>query len=226
MIDRDGLGPLPGRVACVAIVVGLLLPVSMAVAADREIGVTSIANTKAEGTPPSSDTRVLSTGTRMYFEEKVVTDPTGRAQLLFADGSSMTVGPNSDLVIDTFIYNPDTKVGDMTVSLTKGFVRFVGGRISKTKAVKIKTPIGSIGIRGGIAMVEMQPGQGMTADFLFGQEMTMEVGNDIQTTTTPGTVMTAATTGSTVTAPARREPAALNQRLKSFENQTGRSAQE
>ncbi len=203
-----------------------LLPIlpATADAANREIGVTSVVNTKAEGTPPTGDTRVLDTGTKMYFEEKVVTDPTGRAQLLFADGSSMTVGPNSDLVIDTFIYNPDTKVGEMTVSLTKGLVRFVGGRISKTKAVKINTPIGSIGIRGGIAMVEMQPGQGMTADFLFGQEMTVEVGNVIQTTTTPGTFMTAGgPAGAGVSAPARREPAEINQRLKSFESQRSAS---
>lgn len=99
-------------------------------ATDRQVGVTAVVNTKAEGKPPSGDQRTLASGTKMYFEEKVVTNGTGRAQLLFADGSSMTIGPNSDLVIDTFIYNPDTKVGDMTVSLTKGFVRFVGGRIS------------------------------------------------------------------------------------------------
>lgn len=217
---------LAGRAfICALVAVFAIAPRALDAAADREVGVTSVVNTKAEGTPPASDTRVLATGTKMYFEEKVVTNATGRAQLLFADGSSMTVGPNSDLVIDTFIYNPDTKVGDMTVSLTKGFVRFVGGRISKRKAVKIKTPIGSIGIRGGIAMVEMQPGQGMTADFLFGTEMTVEVGATTETTTTPGTFMTAGATGQTVSAPARRNAADLNSRLKSFESQGNSSAQ-
>jgi len=221
---RDGLGIGVRLTACV-LIIGLgasiaLAPRAVDAATDREVGVTSVVNTKAEGTPPAADTRVLATGTKMYFEEKVVTNATGRAQFLFADGSSMTVGPNSDLVIDTFIYNPDTKVGDMTVSLTKGFVRFVGGRISKRKPVKIKTPIGSIGIRGGIAMVEMQPGQGMTADFLFGTEMTMEVGENVQTTTSPGTFMTAAGgAGGAVSAPARRQASDLNRRLKSFESQ-------
>lgn len=228
---RDGLG-IGVKTAAWLMFVGVGLGLGLVgaprgadAATDREVGVTSVVNTKAEGTPPASDTRLLETGTKMYFEEKVVTNETGRTQLLFADGSSMTVGPNSDLVIDTFIYNPDTKVGDMTVSLTKGFVRFVGGRISKRKPVKIKTPIGTIGIRGGIAMVEMQPGQGMTADFLFGQEMTVEVGNTVETTTTPGTFLTAGASGETVSAPARRDPADLNRRLKSFESQGGDSNQ-
>jgi hypothetical protein len=180
----------------VGAVCGLIaIPCVAMAAADREVGVTAVVNTEASGTPPSRDSRVLATGTKMYFEEKVVTNATGRAQLLFADGSSMTVGPNTDLVIDTFIYNPDTKVGDMTVRLTKGFVRFVGGKISKRKAVKFKTPIGSIGIRGGIAMVEMSPSKGMVADFLFGTEVTMEVNGNVQTTTTPGTFMTAGPAG-------------------------------
>ena len=230
---RYGLGKGFRAVACLLLAgmgVGVAMCIAVApraadAATGREVGVTSVVNTKAEGTPPASDTRTLATGTKMFFEEKVVTNETGRAQLLFTDNSSMTVGPNSDLVIDTFIYNPDTKVGDMTVSLTKGFVRFVGGRISKRKPVKIKTPIGSIGIRGGIAMVEMQPGQGMTADFLFGQEMTVEVGNTVETTTTPGTFMTPDGAGQGVSAPARREATDLNRRLKSFESQSGASNQ-
>lgn len=180
---------LNARVASI-LVGGLLLAPCMAMAAaDREVGVTAVVNTTVEGTPPTQDKRVLATGTKMYFEEKVVTNATGRAQLLFADGSSMTVGPNSDLVIDTFIYNPDTKTGDMTVRLTKGFVRFVGGKISKKRAVKFKTPIGSIGIRGGIGLVQMTPEKGLETDFLFGQEMTLEVNGNVQTTTTPGTFM-------------------------------------
>ena len=208
-----------GGVLCaVALYSTLHSTLSMA-ATDREVGVTAGVNTTAQGTPPSGEKRTLLTGTKMHFEEKVVTNATGRAQLLFADGSSMTVGPNSDLVIDTFIYNPDTKTGEMAVNLTKGFIRFVGGRISKKNAVRIKTPIGNIGIRGGIALVEMQPTGALEVDFLFGEELVLEVDGNVQTTTTPGTFMSVAGAGQAPSAPVRRASSALNQRLRSFESQ-------
>ncbi|WP_193179715.1 FecR domain-containing protein [Nisaea sediminum] len=198
-------------------VLGIALASPEAGASNRSIGVASGTTTEALGTPPNEDTRVLSTGTTMFFEEKVSTDDTGRAQLLFEDGSSMTVGPKSDLVIDRFVYDPDARTGDMAVSLTKGIVRFVGGRISKKRAVQFKTPVGTMGIRGGIAVISVEPAGGIEVDFLFGREMTLEVNGTVQTTTTPGTFISVSAPGAAPSEPQRRAPEALNQRLQAFE---------
>ena len=89
----------------------------------------------------------------MTADEKVTTKNNDRAHLVFLDGTSLTVGPNSDVIIDKFVYDPDTKTGEMALNVSRGTLRFVGGVISKKSEVKIRTPVASMGIRGGILTV-------------------------------------------------------------------------
>ena len=72
---------------------------------------------------------------------------------MFNDKSTLTIGPNSNLVIDDFVYNPGAGGGKFAASLTKGALRFVGGQISHTAGATINTPVASLGIRGGAAFV-------------------------------------------------------------------------
>jgi hypothetical protein len=50
-------------------------------------------------------------------------------------------------VIDSFVYDPDTGIGQMVTSLAKGALRFVGGELSHQGAATLKTPVATIGIR-------------------------------------------------------------------------------
>jgi hypothetical protein len=66
----------------------------------------------------------------------------------------MTIGPNSDLTIDRFVYDPNTGTGQLAMTATKGVMRYVGGRLSKHEnAVTIRTNVALIGVRGGIVLV-------------------------------------------------------------------------
>ena len=72
-------------------------------------------------------------------------------QVLLVDGSTFTVGPGSDLVIDKFVYDPKKGTGQIAASFSKGVMRFVGGKISKNEGgVTVNTPAGALAIRGGI----------------------------------------------------------------------------
>ena len=72
-------------------------------------------------------------------------------QVLLVDGSTFTVGPGSDLVIDKFVYDPKKGTGQIVASFSKGVMRFVGGKISKNDdGVTVKTPAGALAIRGGM----------------------------------------------------------------------------
>ena len=143
-------------------------------AQQTEVGTTAAVNTNTKGTPPRLATRNLFIGTNVFFEERIETSKTGQAQLLFLDESALTIGSNSDVVIDKFIYDPKTSKGEMALSVGAGLFRFVGGRISKTSGVRIKTPTVTIGIRGGIVIIEVKPGTGATrATFVFGKVMTV-----------------------------------------------------
>ena len=79
------------------------------------------------------------------------------------DGSTFTVGPGSDLVIDKFVYDPRKGTGQITASFSKGVMRFVGGKLSKNDGgVTIDTPAGALALRGGIAFVDFKQLQGKT----------------------------------------------------------------
>ena len=78
----------------------------------------------------------------------------GLVQVLLVDGSTFTVGPGSDLVIDKFVYDPKKNKGEVVATFSKGMLRFVGGKISKNEGgVKINTPSGALAIRGGMAYI-------------------------------------------------------------------------
>ena len=161
-------------------------------AATDGIGVAAAVNPDAVGQPPAMDKRIIEVGTNMLTDEKIVTGPNGQAQLIFRDGSAFSIGPNSELTLDKFIYDPAKGGGEMALSVTKGVFRFVGGKISKDNPVQIKAGSATMGIRGGIATLNVNPGQPVVARFLFGREMSMTQNGQTQVTTRPGTAIEAA----------------------------------
>lgn len=181
-----------------------------------EIGVTSAVLPNAAGTPPGGETRVLQIGLDVVADERVTTGEKGKLQLLFRDGSALTLGPNSDVTVDKFIYNPDTKTGELVMSATKGLFRLVGGRISKTKPIQLKTPTALIGIRGGIMTARVGE-QRASSTFHFGDSMTMEAGGSRVSVTRPGFQVSAAS-GQPPSAPQPVSDEAMSEDLNGFES--------
>lgn len=122
------------------------------------------------GVRTATGERVLYVGSDMYRGEKIITDASGSLHILFTDQSSITLGPNSEITLDEFVYDPNAKRGKIAVTLGSGLLRVVGGQISKNTETTVKTASGTIGIRGGIAIAEAN-GQNVNATFLFGQQM-------------------------------------------------------
>ena len=103
----------------------------------------------------------------------------------------------SKLVIDKYVYDPNRKTGEMALSTTKGVFRFVGGSISKNSEVVVTTPSATIGIRGGIATIEVADGGATRATFLYGDSLRV---------TNQGVTQTATRNGSQITASAGEKP--------------------
>jgi hypothetical protein len=152
--------------------------------AAANIGVTSAVLPAARGTPPAEAARILQVGVDLQANERVETDAEGKAHLIFLDGSALTVGGNSDVTLDEYVYDPDTRLGKVSLSASRGVLRFVGGGISKKTPVIIRTPLATMGIRGGIAIVEV--GAQVTATFLYGEELTVTGAGMTQRTDRPG----------------------------------------
>jgi len=151
-------------------------------AAQSKVGVTSATDGDPLGKPPAENERILRIGIDVQANEVVTTSDNDRAHLVFLDGTALTVGPNARLTIDKFVYDPNSKTGDLAITASQGVLRLVGGKISKTNPITINTPAGTIGIRGGIGMFGIGGGK-TTAAFLFGTSMTVTGGGQTQTMT-------------------------------------------
>ena len=150
------------------------LLLALAVPAEARVGVTGAVVPETDAIPPGGALAPLVLGADIDFMEHILTDEGGQAQILFLDRSTLSVGPNADVVIDKFVYSPETDDGSLTIKATKGVLRFVGGALSKHEdAVKIETPTAIIGIRGGIALIEIGANGATRATFVYGEELTV-----------------------------------------------------
>ena len=164
----------------------------VAAPASARVGVTSVTDGEPLGQPPTQAERVLRVGIDIQASERVTTKANDRAHVVFLDGTALTVGPNSVLVIDKYVYDPDRKAGEMALSTTRGVLRFVGGSISKNSEVTVTTPSATIGIRGGIATVAVAENGATTAHFIYGDSLRVTSQGNTQTATRSGSQITAA----------------------------------
>jgi hypothetical protein len=111
-------------------------------AAQQQIGTTKSVKPAAHG----SSAGTLSVGAGIHANETIGTDAAGVAGLQFHDESKLDVGPNSSVRLDRFIYNPNRSGGEVLLNAAKGSFRFTTG--NQNKAYKIKTPYGTLGVRG------------------------------------------------------------------------------
>lgn len=167
-----------------AALTGAALPAAMGqtpAAAQRQTGIVTTVTQGAAS--PGSSAPIYIENTR---GQKLTTGPNQTLHVLFSDQSALTVGPNSEITIAEYRYDPKAKDGNILVDLTKGLLRVVGGAISKKNETVVRTSTATIGIRGGITLVETN-GQNTSGTFLFGQMMRATGNNgNTQTVTRPG----------------------------------------
>ena len=207
---------IPKLVGC-SLVAFLFVQEAFAAKDATKIGVTTIVKNKVLGEPPKMVQRKLKTGLEVYFNEKVETGPVGRTQLLFKDGTAITIGPNASMTIDKNVFGTNEGTGDMALSVTKGVFRIVGGRISKRKPIKLKTPVATLGVMGGIVVVDQAANGKLNADFLFGNKMTVTANNVTVTTKIPGRFISVTGSGQAPGPSQKRDRAEMKKNLEKLE---------
>lgn len=106
------------------------------------VGVNPSATAETKG-----DVRTLVVGADVNVGDKVVTGAQGQVQLIFADKTKLVVGPGSALVIEDYLLRNEASASKFAVNALAGTFRFVTGQSPKD-AYEIKTPTGTIGVRG------------------------------------------------------------------------------
>lgn len=117
----------------------------------QQVGTAAAVNPAAQARGPGGS-RTIVIGNSIAHRERIQTTSAGSVQLVFLDKTSMTVGPNSDLAIDEYVYDPASNTGKLAATLTKGVMRFVGGQISHAGNAQVATPTAVVGIRGGVGI--------------------------------------------------------------------------
>jgi hypothetical protein len=101
--------------------------------------------------------RVLEVQGPVFMGDEITTDRRGQAQINFVDDTKFVVGPNSRVVIDSFVFDPNKAAQDVGVSAVKGAFRFITGSSPK-QAYSIRTPTMTIGVRGTAFDLAVRPG--------------------------------------------------------------------
>ena len=110
--------------------------------AQTRIGSANTVKPDASGTVAGT----LSAGASVHSSETIKTGSAGQAGLGFIDKTTLHVGPSSSVRLDKFVYDPNKGTGSVVIDATKGAFRFSTG--GKGGDAKIKTPHGTLGIRG------------------------------------------------------------------------------
>ncbi len=99
----------------------------------------------------------LFSGSKIFYGDTIVVKSKSNAQILFLDETVMTVGENTELTIDDFVYDPQTNNGNFITNIKSGVVKTISGKISETNPenLEIKIPNGSLGVRGTEFLVSL-----------------------------------------------------------------------
>jgi len=129
----------------------LILPFTTAAVAEKVniekqlIGIVGAVSGKV-----NTQSRELKTGDKIYLNETIFADKDSGTQILLLDQSTFTIGSESEVVMDTFIYDPDTNNGKIVASVKQGSLKVISGLISKKNpdSLTVKVPEGTLGSRG------------------------------------------------------------------------------
>jgi FecR protein len=134
---------------------GVPSTISNAETRSAAIGVAASITPSAEG-GTGTVFQTLAPGSELHANETVRTGDAGKADLVFIDRTNLTVGPTSEVVLDKFVYDPVGSNGKVVLQATRGAFRFATGTQDHS-AYQIKTPYGSLGVRGTAFTCEVRP---------------------------------------------------------------------
>ena len=130
---------------------GLILFCSFATAAEKvKIEKQLIGIVGAVSGIVKTTSRDLKTGDKIYLNEIILAGAESGTQILLLDQSTFTIGSDSEVVMDTFIYDPATNEGKIVASVKQGSLKVISGLISKKNpdSLTIEVPEGTLGSRG------------------------------------------------------------------------------
>jgi FecR protein len=112
---------------------------TFSIAQEIESGVIAIASNPVKITNAQGEVRIAKTGDKIYLNDTVQTDTQGKTQILLKDQMTISLGPNSQMVVDKFIYDPKEKSkNELSTQIKQGAFKFISGKIVTGNEVLIE----------------------------------------------------------------------------------------
>lgn len=143
------------RVAILTLLVPAVLGFAAAASAET-VGEATRIQRFAYQTPPQASKTPVYRLDPVVRNAHLETVPSGALEVTFTDGSRLTLGSSSSVVVDQYVYGGAQGAGGQTLKMTRGLFRFVSGSMPKDQ-VKLQTPKVTIGIRGTIVKTKVNP---------------------------------------------------------------------
>jgi hypothetical protein len=101
----------------------------------------------AYGTPPAASREAKHRGDEVAYQELLETLNKSGMLVKFNDGSKLTLGANSKVTVDAFVYAPGDANSKALISIPTGALRYVTGEMPKGQTT-IDTPTATMVLRG------------------------------------------------------------------------------
>ncbi len=95
-------------------------------------------------------TLVATPGLKLQQGDTLRTGSDGSLGAIFRDDTLLSLGPESELTIDEFVFSPGENKMAMVLRMLRGLAAYVSGNMAKLApdAVRFETPVGTVGVRG------------------------------------------------------------------------------
>jgi len=138
---------------------GLMVMLSAGAAAQKNIGsATRIVHVVTGALSSAEEPAVLRAGIDVFANEIVKTAENSAALLVFQDKTELSIGADSEIVLDRFVFDPDPNKSAIAVSILSGVARFSTGVLPKS-AYTIRTPSATMSVRGTTLVITVEQGQ-------------------------------------------------------------------
>ena len=98
-------------------------------------------------------------GAAVFASDSLRTGKDGRVGVTLSDDTQVSIGPASEVRLDSFVYDPGQGQLSLVLKFIRGTAAYVSGQIAKLApdAVRLETPQAIVGVRGTTLAVQVTP---------------------------------------------------------------------
>ena len=99
-------------------------------------------------------------GDKLFENDFIITGSDGKIGIILQDNSVLGIGPNTQVNISKFVFEPANKKFAFTAQIKKGTLVYLAGLIAKldNKSVRFESPTSVCGVRGTHLAIKVEAG--------------------------------------------------------------------